>query len=71
MTWLWALLAVNWLVMLWLGALLGALNALNAWLPRTLEQWTAETLQVSLRVPATGALYAAGIFAWLWLLPRR
>lgn len=35
--------------------------------PRSVEGWAREAAQVSLRVPATGALYAAAVLAYLWL----
>jgi hypothetical protein len=35
--------------------------------PRSLEGWAAEAERVSHRVPATGALYAAGVLAFLWI----
>ena len=38
--------------------------------PRTLEGWINETLAASLRVPATGALYAAGVLTYVWIKAR-
>ena len=35
--------------------------------PRSVEGWAREAAQISLRVPATGALYAAGVLAFLWI----
>lgn len=38
--------------------------------PKTVEGWAAEAIQVTLRVPATGALYAAAVLAFLWVRAR-
>lgn len=56
--------------MLFLGMCLGLMVALDRTVPRSLEGWTNEALQASLRVPLNGAIYTAGITTYLWMKAR-